>query len=195
MAANPSGTSPRLIVGLGNPGSQYAATRHNAGFMTIDAYAATVRHSFWFPKANASVCTVKEAEGKLVLAKPQTFMNRSGSAVKRLAAHYGFDLEDVLVIHDDLDLPAGTLRVKVGGGHGGHNGLRDIVAIWGADFARLRVGIGRPPGQMPADRHVLQPLRNEILDDFMASIDEAAEILAYILSDGVQAAQNRYNVK
>jgi PTH1 family peptidyl-tRNA hydrolase len=136
----------RLIVGLGNPGADYVATRHNAGFWLIDLIAADRGLDFRFEKRfNADECRLK-AEGKdIYLLKPQTFMNRSGQAVALLARYYKIAPEQILVLHDELDLPAGTNRIKQAGGHGGHNGLRDIVNHLGSrEFFRVRVGIGHP---------------------------------------------------
>jgi PTH1 family peptidyl-tRNA hydrolase len=182
-----------LVVGLGNPGAQYANTRHNAGFKTLDAFATNNRHTLWFPKSQALACSLKDSADKTVLAKPQTFMNRSGGPVAKLMSQYDVPLEGLIVIHDDLDLPAGALRIKLGGGHGGHNGIRDIIDRVGPGFIRIRVGVGRPPGRMPADRFVLQEMRGQDLEEFAVTVEQAAEALSYTLSNGMIAAQNHYN--
>lgn len=136
----------RLVVGLGNPGPAYERTRHNAGFWFVDALAQ--RHAGRFrvdPKLNAETCQISVDEQPIWLLKPLAFMNRSGHAVARLAGFYKFPLPTILVAHDELDLPPGVVRLKRAGGHGGHNGLRDVIAQCGGnDFLRLRLGIGHP---------------------------------------------------
>ena len=147
----------RLIVGLGNPGADYVDTRHNAGFWLADLLAQDRSATFRFDKRyNADECKFK-AEGKDVyLLKPQTFMNRSGQAVAALARYYKIKPEQILVIHDELDLPPGTNRIKQSGGHGGHNGLRDIISHLGSrDFFRIRVGIGHPGDSNQVINYVL----------------------------------------
>lgn len=147
----------RLIVGLGNPGADYVDTRHNAGFWLIDLIAADRGLSFRFEKRfNADECKFK-AEGRdIFLQKPQTFMNRSGQSVAALARYYKIAPEEILVIHDELDLPPGINRIKQGGGHGGHNGLRDIVNHLGSrEFFRIRVGIGHPGSASQVINYVL----------------------------------------
>ena len=147
----------RLIVGLGNPGADYVDTRHNAGFWLIDLIAADRSLSFRFEKRyNAQECKFK-AEGKdIYLLKPQAFMNRSGQAVAALARYYKIMPEQILVLHDELDLPAGTNRIKQAGGHGGHNGLRDIVSHLGCrEFFRVRIGIGHPGDASQVINYVL----------------------------------------
>jgi len=136
----------RLIVGLGNPGADYVDTRHNAGFWLLDLIASEWRASLRFEKRyNADECKFKAEDKDIYLLKPMTFMNRSGQAVAALARYYKIKPEQILVLHDELDLPAGTNRIKRAGGHGGHNGLRDIVNHLGSrDFFRVRIGIGHP---------------------------------------------------
>ncbi|MBU4466060.1 MAG: aminoacyl-tRNA hydrolase, partial [Actinobacteria bacterium] len=149
-----------LVVGLGNPGSRYELTRHNVGQMVIDELASRRRESFKAHKANARVVEtwLRPGSAKIVLAKPNSFMNVSGGPASALASFYGIGPERVVVVHDELDIPFDTIKLKVGGGHGGHNGVRDIAKALGTpDFPRVRVGIGRPPGrQDPAD-WVLDP--------------------------------------
>jgi len=147
----------RLVVGLGNPGADYVDTRHNAGFWLIDEIAADLGLSFRFEKRfNAEACRFKAQDRDLYLQKPQTFMNRSGQAVAALARYYKIAVEEILVIHDELDLPPGTNRIKQAGGHGGHNGLRDIVNHLGSrEFFRIRVGIGHPGDASQVINYVL----------------------------------------
>ena len=134
-----------LVVGLGNPGDKYARTRHNVGFWFLDAlaqkYQASFRHQ---SKLNGDLASARATNGQVYFAKPTTFMNLSGNCVAAVANYYRIATESVLVVHDELDLPAGTLRLKIGGGHGGHNGLKDIIQHIGKDFVRLRIGVGDP---------------------------------------------------
>lgn len=184
----------RMIVGLGNPGPEYVKTRHNAGFLTVDLLAENLRASYWKDSCGAKVAVVRFGDEDLVLAKPQAFMNVSGGSVKRLAQEYGIDLAEMIVVHDDLDLPAGSVRVKSGGGHGGHNGLRSLHEKLGSDgYLRVRVGVGRPPGRMDAADFVLQPLKGAALDEFEASIPTAAQATLSILEEGIEPAMREYN--
>lgn len=184
----------RLIVGLGNPGPEYERTRHNAGFLTIDLLAENLRATYWKDSCGAKVAVVRFGDDELVLAKPQTFMNLSGSSVKRLIDEFGATVAETIVIHDDIDLPAGAVRVKRGGGHGGHNGLRSLHEKLGTDeYLRVRVGVGRPPGRMDAADFVLQPLKGETLEDFEATIPTAAQATFSILEHGIDVAMRDYN--
>ncbi|GAC1622008.1 MAG: aminoacyl-tRNA hydrolase [Nevskia sp.] len=138
-------TRLRAIVGLGNPGAEYERTRHNAGFWFADALAAAYRGSFRVePKFRGELARIRVADNDVFLLKPSTFMNRSGEAIQPLAAFYKIASSDILVAHDELDLPTGTMRLKRGGGHGGHNGLRSVHQHLGEDYLRLRIGIGHP---------------------------------------------------
>ncbi len=147
----------RLIVGLGNPGADYVGTRHNAGFWLIDLLASDLGLSFRFEKRyNAEECKLQAGSKDIYLLKPQTFMNRSGQAVAALARYFKIAPEQILVVHDELDLPPGTNRIKQAGGHGGHNGLRDIVNHLGSrEFFRIRVGIGHPGDSNQVINYVL----------------------------------------
>lgn len=183
-----------LVVGLGNPGPTYAATRHNAGFFVLDLLALRVGGSFRSHKSRCDILEGRLAGQSTVLAKPRSFMNESGGPVGGAAKFFKIGVENVVVVHDELDLPLGTVRVKRGGGEGGHNGLRSISSALGTkDYIRVRVGIDRPPGrQDPAD-YVLKPFgtaeRKEI--DFI--IDRAADAVEAVLRDGLLAAQNTFN--
>ncbi len=183
-----------VVVGLGNPGPEYAETRHNAGFMVIDLLAENLRVSYWKEQAGAKVAVTRLGDDDLVLAKPQTFMNISGKAVGKLVETYGAKASEVIVVHDDLDLPEGSVRVKRGGGHGGHNGLRSLTEqLGGGDYIRVRVGIGRPPGrQDPAD-FVLEPMRREAAERLAAMIPTAAQAVLHVLECGVDSAMQEYN--
>ena len=143
----------KLVVGLGNPGPEYADNRHNAGFMAVDELARELRATYWKSEHGALTAHVKRGGQELILAKPQSFMNTSGGPVSKIAAAYKIAPEEILVIHDELDIPNGDVRVKVGGGHGGHNGLRSIHDKLGSNaYARVRVGIDHPPGRKARDR-------------------------------------------
>jgi PTH1 family peptidyl-tRNA hydrolase len=183
-----------LVVGLGNPGREYAFTRHNAGFMTVDLLGDDLRASYWKDQGGAKVAVVRYLGTELALAKPQTFMNLSGGSVKKLIEHYGVPIEEVIVVHDDLDVPAGAIRVKRGGGHAGHNGLRSLHDRLGSDaYLRVRVGVGRPPGRMDAADYVLQPLKGAAFEELEGSIPSAAQAVFTILEHGVDAAMQDFN--
>ncbi len=141
-----------LFVGLGNPGSEYAHNRHNAGFMALDSLAD--RHSFspWKMKSGALVSDGRVGTSKVILAKPQSFMNKSGLPVAEIARFYKIAVSDIFVFYDEIDLAPGRIRVKVGGGHGGHNGIRDIDRHLGQDYWRVRMGVGRPEQVIPGSR-------------------------------------------
>ena len=164
-----------LIVGLGNPGAEYVGTRHNAGFKTVDALGEELGANYWKTECGCLTAKVKLDGMQLVLAKPQSFMNLSGGPVKKACAQYGVQPDHLVVIHDELDIPAGDVRVKFGGGHAGHNGLRSICDTLGTrDWHRVRVGIGRPPGKMnPAD-FVLSVPKAEALETFEQAVETAA---------------------
>ena len=183
----------RLVIGLGNPGPDYAHTRHNAGFMVVDLLASTLGASYWKDEAGAKSARVRLGDEDLVLAKPQAFMNVSGKAVKRLIETYGVPLADVVVVHDDLDLSEGDVRAKRGGGHGGHNGLRSLHDSVGDDYLRVRVGIGRPPGRMDPADYVLEPLRGEKLERLEESVPTAAQAVIDVLERGIDAAMTEHN--
>jgi peptidyl-tRNA hydrolase, PTH1 family len=183
----------RLVIGLGNPGPEYAQTRHNAGFLVVDLLAETLGATYWKDEAGAKTTKVRLGEEDLVLAKPQAFMNVSGKAVKRLVEAYGVQVEEVVVVHDDLDLPEGDVRAKRGGGHGGHNGLRSLHDAVGDAYLRVRVGIGRPPGRMDPADYVLEPLRGEKLERLLEPIPTAAQVVLDVIERGIDAAMADHN--
>jgi PTH1 family peptidyl-tRNA hydrolase len=184
---------PRLVIGLGNPGPEYAHTRHNAGFMAIDLLAEHLGATYWKDEAGSKTSKVRLGDLEVVLAKPQSFMNVSGKPVKRLLETYGEAIEDVIVIHDDLDLPEGDVRAKRAGGHGGHNGLRSLHDSVGDAYLRVRVGIGRPPGRMDPADYVLEPLRGEKLERLQEEIPTAVQVTLDILERGIDAAMSEHN--
>jgi PTH1 family peptidyl-tRNA hydrolase len=189
---------PWLVVGLGNPGPSYAGNRHNAGFLTVDLLAARMGDKFKAHKARAGgrvdVVSGRLAGQRVVLAKPLTFMNDSGGPVSGLRAFFKSPLERIVVIHDELDIPYGTLRLKQGGGDNGHNGLRSISSALGSrDYLRVRFGIGRPPGRMDAAAFVLRDFSPAERRDLEFHLDRAADAVEAILADGLERAQNAFN--
>ena len=181
-------------MGLGNPGAGYARHRHNVGFMAVERFAE--RHGFRFAKREAEAqVAVGEFEGQsLALAKPQTWMNRSGGAVRPLLRRYGRGPSDLLVVYDELDLPLGRLRLRPDGSHGGHNGMRDIIQALGSrEFARLRLGVGRPPrGEDSAD-YVLSSFTPDERPIVESMLDEAVGTLELVLREGIERAMNECN--
>jgi len=182
----------RLIAGLGNPGAKYELTRHNAGFWFVDQLArragATLRHE---SKLHGDVARIDVAGHEVWLIKPDTFMNLSGQAVAAIANFYKIPVSEVLVVHDEIDLPPGTVRLKRGGGHGGHNGLRDIMSKLGKDFVRLRVGVGRPEHSSEVTNFVLRRAPASEQDLIDRSMEQAEDVLALLLEDGLEKAMHR----
>ncbi|HEY2042824.1 MAG TPA: aminoacyl-tRNA hydrolase [Jatrophihabitans sp.] len=183
-----------LVVGLGNPGPRYAATRHNAGFFVLDELGSRVGGSFKAHKARADVLEGRLADRSVVLAKPRSYMNESGGPVAALSRFYKIAAEQIIVIHDELDLPFGVLRLKRGGGEGGHNGLRSLSPALGSkEYVRIRFGIGRPPGrQDPAD-YVLREFSAAERKEMEFLVDRAADAAEKVLAIGLEAAQNEFN--
>ena len=189
------GTPLKLIVGLGNPGAEYARTRHNAGFWLVDELARRHGGSFRHEgKHQGELARVRIGEDEVWLLKPMTFMNRSGGPVSSVLNFYKLVPAQMLVAHDEIDLPSGTVRLKDAGGHGGHNGLRDIIAATGTgDFTRVRLGIGRPPGrQDPAD-FVLSPFGKTERETLPSLLSDAADATEQIVTDGLAGAQQRWH--
>lgn len=199
--AQPQPEKIRMIAGLGNPGAEYAETWHNAGFQTVDELARRAGVSYWKNQLGAEVATVRvsdpEAEGgarDVVLVKPQSFMNTSGGPISKLCREYNIKPEELLVVHDELDIPAEDVRVKVGGGHAGHNGLRSIIDKLGSrDFSRIRFGIGEPPGRMSGADFVLKQLRGKEAEAFADTVMRAADACELALSRGVIFARDHVN--
>jgi len=183
-----------VIAGLGNPGRQYRANRHNVGFLCLDRLATVHHLSFDRRQKRAEVAAGRIGERRVVLAKPQTFMNESGSAVGPLIQFYKVDVACLLVIYDDLDLPLGTLRMRPSGGSGGHKGMRSIMQHLGTQsFPRLRIGIGRPPGRMDPAAYVLQDFSTEELELLDDTLDRAVATIETWLDEGVEMAMSRHN--
>jgi peptidyl-tRNA hydrolase, PTH1 family len=184
-----------LVVGLGNPGRRYSATRHNVGFDVAERLAE--RWSFGAPsdRFGSLAADGRIGDARAIIARPQRFMNCSGGPVAALAGFHKVPADHTVVVHDEVDLPFGQVRVKAGGGHGGHNGLRDLVQHFAADFLRVRVGVGRPPEGWDTADYVLgrwTPTEQEALP---AVIDTAADAVEAVLQDGALAAMNRFNVR
>jgi len=181
-----------LIVGLGNPGPSYAGNRHNAGFMVVDELARRVGGRFTVHKGGADLLEARLAGRRVVLAKPRSFMNVSGPAVAATARYFKIPLADVVVVHDDLDLEYGVLRLKRGGGEGGHNGLRSISACLGSrDYLRVRFGIGRPPGRMDPADYVLRDFSLIQRRELDLLVDRCADAVEQLLTQGLAATQNQ----
>lgn len=183
-----------MIVGLGNPGRDYRETRHNIGFMVIDSFAS--RHDIKMTKvqSKAIVGTGKVGEKKVILVKPQTYMNLSGQAVSALVRFYKVPFENLIVAHDDVDLPMGTIRMRPGGGSAGQKGVNSIIERLGSqEFPRLRMGVGRPPGQMDAAAYVLQPFHKDEIDTLNEFRNRAADAVDCFVEYGLETAMNRFN--
>lgn len=183
-----------LVVGLGNPGPRYEHTRHNIGQSVVDELADRRGGTFSSHKANARVAEewLRPGGAKLVLAKPNSFMNVSGGPVSSLTRFYGVPPERVIVVHDELDIPFDSLKLKSGGGHGGHNGVRDVAKALGTpDFVRVRVGIGRPPGQQDPADWVLSSFGTTERKTLSVLVSDAADAVERIVEEGLVAAQQR----
>lgn len=183
-----------LIVGLGNPGEEYEHTRHNAGFDTVDKIAAEIGVRYWKNECGALTSKGAYHDIDVVLAKPQSYMNTSGGPVKQLMNAYGVSPDHLVVIHDELDIDPGTIRVKFGGGHAGHNGLRSICDKLGTrDWFRVRCGIGRPPGRMPVADYVLSIPKKDAADDFAQATDLGCEAALFLIEHGLEKTQQKFN--
>jgi peptidyl-tRNA hydrolase, PTH1 family len=183
-----------LIVGLGNPGREYRYTRHNIGFMVIDKLAADLGIKLTKVQAKAIIGLVPFQGVKVILAKPQTYMNLSGQAVTSLMHFYKVPMEQFIVIHDDIDLPVSTIRIRPGGGSAGQKGLGSIIERLGTQsFARMRIGVGRPPGRIEAPDYVLQDFDKSEQPLMERVIAEASEAARTFVSDGLEAVMNKYN--
>ena len=185
-----------LVVGLGNPGSRYEATRHNVGFMVVDLVGDELGIGIG-KKFGSSLIARPSIDGqKVILAKPQHYMNRSGPAVQELVHFYKITPERVIVIHDDLDLGTGRLRIRPGGGHGGHKGIKSIIEALGTvEFNRLRIGIGRPPDELEASDYVLGAFTDEVWQEVQAALNNARDAVFSVIFDGIDAAMNTFNTR
>ncbi|BBY65094.1 aminoacyl-tRNA hydrolase [Mycolicibacterium helvum] len=184
---------PLLVVGLGNPGPQYAKTRHNLGFMVADLLAGRMGAQFKVHKrSGAEIVTGRLGHRPVVLAKPRTYMNESGRQVGPLAKFYSVMPTDIIVIHDELDIDFGRIRLKLGGGEGGHNGLRSVANSLGTkNFQRVRIGVGRPPGRKDPAAYVLEPFTATERPEVPAICEQAADATELLIEVGLETAQNQ----
>jgi PTH1 family peptidyl-tRNA hydrolase len=187
-----SGLPLRVIVGLGNPGPEHLVTRHNAGFWFVDLLAR--RHGGEFRdyrKYSGETARITLSEREIILLKPTTYMNRSGLSVRQLSDFYKIAPEEILVAHDELDLPVGSVRLKQGGGHGGHNGLRDTITHIGETFWRLRLGIGHPGNKADVIDYVLTRAPRAEEDTILETVSTAADVMPLLLEQGAERAMTR----
>jgi len=185
---------PFLIVGLGNPGREYRGNRHNVGFMAIDRLCEVFDIKIGKVQMKALIGNGLWEDRKIIVAKPQTYMNLSGNAINSLLRFYKVPVSQMIVAHDDLDLPVGTLRLRPGGGSAGQKGIASTIDQVGTkNFPRLRIGIGRPPGQMDAASYVLQDFPKADQEILQATLDRAVDALKVFILDGLDAAMNQYN--
>ena len=183
-----------LIIGLGNPGRDYLNNRHNIGFMLIDRLAVRLNAQKIRLQSKAIVTSAIEADNKVILAKPQTYMNLSGQSIQGLVKFYKLPLDRMLVAHDDLDLPFGTLRLRPGGGPGGQRGMASTIDYLGTQvFPRLRLGIGRPPGRMDPAAYVLQDFSRKEKELLPEILDRSVEAVLCLISQDLDAAMNKFN--
>ena len=187
-----------LVVGLGNPGPEYARTRHNVGQMVLDELASRLGGTFKVHKTRAQVLESRLRPGgpRVVLAKPMTYMNTSGGPVAGLAKFYDIPAERVIAVHDEIDIPFAALKLKIGGGEGGHNGLRDMSkALSTKDYYRVRVGVGRPPGRMDAASYVLKPFSSTEGKELPFLLDDAADAVEQLVENGLLEAQQKFHAR
>ena len=180
------------IAGLGNPEERHARTLHNAGFWFVDELARCAGAEFRYEKRfDAEICRIHISDNDVWLIKPQSYMNLSGGPVRGVLEYYRLAVSDLLVAHDEIDLPPGTVRLKKGGGHGGHNGLRDIIKHTGSDFMRLRIGVGHPGHKDLVTDYVLKRASAEVEQAMRSNIDDAADVVPTLVEDGIEAAMTR----
>ena len=185
----------KIFVGLGNPTAEYAATKHNVGFMLADKLAEKISASEWREKFNALVAESFFDGEKILIVKPQTFMNLSGEAVGPIMNFYKLSAEDLTVAHDDMDLPLGMIRLRPKGSGGGHHGVESIIQHLGGEknFPRVRIGVGRPPKNWTVNHHVLSPFTAEDAEKISAAIDELVPAVLCIFKEGIDNAMNKFN--
>ncbi len=189
-------TELRMIAGLGNPEEKYSRTLHNAGFWFVDELARKYGGQFRYEKKfDADFCRVNVKGDDLWLVKPQSYMNLSGGPVRAMLDYYRIKPTALLVAHDEIDLPPGTVRLKQGGGHGGHNGIRDVIKHCGANFMRLRLGVGHPGEKSKVTGHVLKRGSGDVETAVEKNIDEAIDVLPTLLDDGLNAAMKKLHTK
>ncbi|MGH3760958.1 aminoacyl-tRNA hydrolase [Actinophytocola sp.] len=192
----PADDAPLLVVGLGNPGPRYVANRHNIGYLVADELADRIGGKFKSHKGGADVIEARLGGRRVVLAKPRTYMNVSGGPVAGMIRFYKVPPENLIVMHDELDLPFGTIRMKLGGGENGHNGLRSITKSLGTrEYLRVRFGIGRPPGRMDPADYVLRDFSATERKDLALDIDRCADATEALVAKGLEAAQNLFHAR
>ena len=185
-----------IIAGLGNPENRYERTLHNAGFWFVDAIARKYGGEFRYEKRfDADCCKVSIDGSDIWLVKPQSYMNQSGAPIRGVIDYYRLKVSDLLVAHDEIDLPPGTVRLKQGGGHGGHNGLRDIIRHCGANFMRLRLGVGHPGEKDMVTGYVLKRGSADVERAVENNIDDAIAVLPMLIDDGLNAAMKKLHTK
>ena len=185
-----------IIVGLGNPESRYERTLHNAGFWFADELAHRFNGRFKYEKRfDAETCKVSIAGSDVWLAKPQSFMNLSGGPVRGMLDYYRLKSNQLLVAHDEIDLPPGTVRLKHGGGHGGHNGLRDVIQHCGKEFMRLRIGVGHPGHKDQVTSYVLKKASSDVEAAMLRNVNEAADVVPMLVEDGLEAAMKELHTQ
>jgi PTH1 family peptidyl-tRNA hydrolase len=181
-----------IIAGLGNPEDRYAQTLHNAGFWFVDALAHAADTQFRYEKRfDAEICKVAIAGEEVWLIKPQSYMNLSGGPIRSMLDYYRLKTSELLVAHDEIDLPPGTVRLKKSGGHGGHNGLRDVIQHCGQDFMRLRLGVGHPGQKDKVTGYVLKRASGDVESAILKNVDEAAAVMSLLVDDGLDAAMKK----
>jgi PTH1 family peptidyl-tRNA hydrolase len=189
-------TNLSIIAGLGNPEDKYERTLHNAGFRFVDAVARKYGGDFRYEKKfDAECCKVDMSGNEIWLVKPQSYMNLSGGPVRSVLDYYRLSPKHLLVAHDEIDLPPGTVRLKQGGGHGGHNGLRDVMQHCGADFMRLRIGVGHPGEKSQVTGHVLKRGSSAVESAVEKNVDEAMAVMQLLIDDGLNAAMKQLHTK
>ena len=189
-------TNLSIIAGLGNPEDKYEKTLHNAGFWFVDALARKYSGDFRYEKKfDAESCRIRISDQEIWLVKPQSYMNLSGGPVRAVMDYYRLSPAQLLVAHDEIDLPPGTVRLKQGGGHGGHNGIRDVTQHCGADFMRLRLGVGHPGEKDQVTGHVLKRASSDVEAAVEHNIDDAIAVMSLLVDDGLSAATKKLHTK
>ena len=185
-----------IIAGLGNPEDRYAATLHNAGFWFADELARRANAQFKYEKRfDADICRIDLAGNDVWLVKPQSYMNLSGQPVRAMLDYYRLDAEQLLVAHDEIDLQPGDVRLKLGGGHGGHNGLRDVIKHCGRDFMRLRIGVGHPGHKDQVTNYVLKKASRDTEAAMRKNVDEAVDVMPMLANEGLNAAMKKLHTR
>ncbi len=185
-----------MIAGLGNPEERYERTLHNAGFWFVDELARRAGVAFKYEKRfDAEVCKISLVGNDIWLVKPQSYMNLSGGPIRGVLDYYRLRAEKLLVAHDEIDLPTGTVKLKTGGGHGGHNGIRDVIQHCGRDFARLRLGVGHPGQKDKVTGYVLKKASSDVEAAILKNVDEAADVMDLLIESGLSAAMKKLHTK